>query len=199
MNEVLTSWNRTGDYEYLQSYFVERVLDIVSRLGNKAAIVWQEVFDNGDQINHDTLVQVWKGWGRGWRHELADITRRGHYGLLSAGWYLNDIKYGADWVRMYDQDPQDFGGTQEEKNRVLGGEACIWGEFVNTINLIPRAWPRASAVAERLWSSNTVRDIYDASERLQEHECRMLARGFPVQPSVGAGFCDVVWDRRRRR
>ena len=38
MNEVLTSWNRTGDYEYLQSYFVERVLDIVSRLGNKAAI-----------------------------------------------------------------------------------------------------------------------------------------------------------------
>ena len=38
MNEVLTGWNRTGDYEYLQSYFVERVLDIVSRLGNKAAI-----------------------------------------------------------------------------------------------------------------------------------------------------------------
>ena len=52
----------------------------------------------------------------------SQITRRGHYGLLSAGWYLNDIKYGADWVRMYDQDPQDFGGTQEEKNRVLGGE-----------------------------------------------------------------------------
>ena len=36
--------------------------------------VWQEVFDNGDQINHDTLVQVWKGWGRGWRHELADVS-----------------------------------------------------------------------------------------------------------------------------
>ena len=38
VNEVLASWNRTGDYEYLQSYFIERVLEIVSRLGNKAAI-----------------------------------------------------------------------------------------------------------------------------------------------------------------
>ncbi len=25
------------------------------------------------------------------------------------------------------------------------------------------------------------------ARRLQEHECRMLARGFPVQPVVGAG------------
>lgn len=38
VNEVLASWNRTGDYEHLQSYFIERVLGIVSRLGNKAAI-----------------------------------------------------------------------------------------------------------------------------------------------------------------
>ena len=30
--------------------------------------------------------------------------------------------------------------------------------------------------------------------RLQEHECRMMARGKPVQPVVGAGFCPGHWD-----
>ena len=96
---------------------------------------------------------------------------------------------------MYEADPHDFFGPKESKDLVLGGEACIWGEFVNTINLIPRAWPRASAVAERLWSSrSTIGTAHDAAPRMQEHECRMLAIGYPVQPVVGAGYCPVVWD-----
>ena len=31
--------------------------------------------------------------------------------------------------------------------------------------------------------------IEKAAQRLQEHECRMKARGFAVQPAVGPGFC----------
>ena len=27
-------------------------------------------------------------------------------------------------------------------------QVCLWGEFVNSINAIPRLWPRASAAAE---------------------------------------------------
>ncbi len=52
----------------------------------------------------------------------VQVTKDGFYGILSAGWYLNNVAYGADWVRMYDQDPQDISGTPEQKNRVLGGE-----------------------------------------------------------------------------
>ena len=35
----------------------------------------------------------------------------------------------------------------------------MWDEFVNSVNLTPRMWPRASAVAERLWSPKDARDI----------------------------------------
>lgn len=39
-------------------------------------------------------------------------------------------------------------------------------------NVFPR--PRASAVAERLWSAADVRDIGDAFARLSAHRCRMV-------------------------
>ena len=72
-------------------------------------------------------------------------------------------------------------------------QVCLWGEFVNSINAIPRLWPRASAGAEVLWSQKTD-ELNSAASRLQEHECRMMARGKPVQPVVGAGFCPGHWD-----
>jgi N-acetyl-beta-hexosaminidase len=57
-------------------------------------------------------------------------------------------------------------GTEEDKKRILGGEACLWGVFVDGTNLLPRFWPRASAVAERLWSDASVNKSEDAQFRL---------------------------------
>ena len=49
-------------------------------------------------------------------------------------------------------------------------------------------WPRASAVAERLWSRGAAPsapldlDLPCATRRLQAHRCRLLGRGIPAAP-----------------
>jgi len=92
-------------------------------------------------------------------------------------------------------------GPQGIASLVIGGEACVWGELVDGTNLLSVAWPRAAAVAERLWSSvddggvsssapsaSLLEVDEDTRERMRVHRCRLVARGVPASP-VGPSSC----------
>ncbi|CAI8007265.1 Beta-hexosaminidase subunit beta [Geodia barretti] len=166
------------------------LLDLVARL-NKQYIVWQEIFDNGLEVLPNTVIDVWK---KGWEDEMKRVTASGLHAILSTCWYLNDISYGADWTKYYQCDPQNFNGTKEEQELVVGGHCCLWGEFVDSTNFLTRYWPRAGAVGERLWSPASVTDVNDAGVRLHNFRCRMLSRGIPAEPPDGPSFCTTEWN-----
>uniref|UniRef100_A0A8C5QMZ6 Beta-hexosaminidase n=1 Tax=Leptobrachium leishanense TaxID=445787 RepID=A0A8C5QMZ6_9ANUR len=174
------------DYSKLESYYMQLLLEIITSV-KKGYMVWQEVFDNHDKINTDTIVEVWKG--ETFYDELAKVTAAGYQAILSSPWYLDYISYGQDWRKYYAAEPLNFNGTEAQKKLVIGGEACLWGEFVDATNIMPRLWPRASAVAERLWSNQQVTSIEDAYNRLVKHRCNMVKRGIPAEP-LYVGFCD---------
>jgi hexosaminidase len=122
---------------------------------------------------------------------LLQVTAEGYHALLSSCWYLDHIENGGDWHKYYVCDPNDFNGTDAQKRLVIGGEACMWSEFVDASNLSPRVWPRAAAAAERLWSTVTV-DFDEANRRMEEHVCRLNGRGVPTQPANGPGYCPHI-------
>ncbi|KAF0882439.1 HEXB hexosaminidase, partial [Crocuta crocuta] len=162
------------DFRILESFYLQKLLDIVSTI-KKRSIVWQEVFDDHVKLLPGTVVQVWKN--QAYREELREVTAAGFPVILSAPWYLDWISYGQDWRNYYNVDPLNFDGSQEQKKLVIGGEACLWGEYVDATNLTPRLWPRASAIGERLWSPADIRGIESAYNRLTVHRCRMVRYG----------------------
>lgn len=173
----------------LQQMFMERLMRITDRLG-KDHIVWQEVFDKGSSLSNRSIVHVWLGnWAQEYRAKLKEITGRGIRAILSSPWYLNHIKYGIDWQEFYTVEPLAFDASRAQKKLVIGGSVCMWTEFVDGGEIIARTWPRASAVAERLWSSSDTRLIWWAGQRIQRMQCLMQQRGIRVGSINGPTFC----------
>lgn len=142
----------------LQQYFNVRLQPIVRKHG-KIMMGWDEVLN--PRLPDDVVIQSWRG-----QESLADAARHRHPAVLSYGYYL-DLMYPA--ARHYEVDPMADGAANlspEEKQRILGGEACMWGEFVWSETIDSRVWPRAAAVAERLWSPPEVRDVLSMYQRL---------------------------------
>jgi hexosaminidase len=151
--------------EELQTYFVQRVQKIVSKHG-KTMVGWDEVLSPGSP--NSILIQSWRG-----QDALAAAAKQGYRGLLSYGYYL-DLNWSA--ARHYEVDPFAASAANlgaEEKKRILGGEACIWSEYVSPENIDSRIWPRAAVVAERLWSPQEVRDPESMYQRMDEVSRRL--------------------------
>ncbi len=142
----------------LQAYFNQKLQKIVRKQG-KIMEGWDEILHPG--LPQDIVVQSWRR-----QKSLADASRRGYRGLLSFGYYLDLMEPAS---RHYLVDPlaeQAADLTAEEKKKILGGEACMWAEFVTPTNIDGRIWPRMAAVAERLWSPQEVRDLDQMYARL---------------------------------
>jgi hexosaminidase len=134
----------------LQLYFNKKLQGIVSKHG-KSMVGWDEVLD--PTLPKDIVIQSWRG-----QASLAEAAKQGYRAILSKGYYL-DLGWSA--ARHYAVDPMGdaaAGLSPEEKQRILGGESCMWSEYVNAENIDSRIWPRNAAIAERLWSPQEVRD-----------------------------------------
>lgn len=143
--------------EVLQTYFNQRLLPILQKY-RKQMVGWDEILQPG--LPTTSVIQSWQG-----RASLDSAARRGYSSILSSGYYLDHLRT-AEYHYAVDPLPSSSGLSAEEAARVLGGEACMWGEHIGPETIDSRIWPRAAAIAERLWSPREVTDVADMYRRL---------------------------------
>jgi len=149
----------------LQAYFSGRVQKLVVKHG-KIVVGWDEVLVPG--VPKDIVIQSWRG-----QASLAQAAKQGYRGILSNGYYL-DLGWPA--ARHYAVDPMSGDAASlapEEKERILGGESCMWAEYVNPENVDSRIWPRNAAIAERFWSPQSITDAASMYARLDFISARL--------------------------
>ena len=149
----------------LQAYFNKRLQAIVEKHG-KSMVGWDEILD--PTLPKDITIHSWRGAAG-----LAAAAKQGYRTILSNGYYL-DLGWSA--ARHYAVDPMNGDAVNlspEEKQRILGGESCMWAEYVNAENVDSRIWPRNAAIAERLWSPAEIRDPTSMYMRLDFISARL--------------------------
>jgi hexosaminidase len=157
--EILAFKKKNGlaDNNALQAYFNKRLFKILARHGKKA-VGWDEILQPG--LPAGIVIHSWRG-----PESLVEAARKGYQGILSNGWYI-DLCLPAETHYLNDPLPADSPLDDGQKRLVLGGEATMWSELVTAETVDSRIWPRTAAIAERLWSPASVRNVDDMYRRL---------------------------------
>jgi hexosaminidase len=139
-------------YRELETEFISRLLPILKKNGKKM-MGWDEILQPG-------VPQSWRG-----TESLIEAAKNGYTGLLSTGYYI-DLIQPTDFHYLVDPVPENTPLNPEQQKLIVGGEATMWTEHVTPETVDSRIWPRTAAIAERFWSSSSVKDVEDMYRRL---------------------------------
>jgi len=191
-DESKDSWDTDGIKQWMMEkgvdkaglflHWLKHMNEIAVNIGITKIWMWEDflsVIPLETLAKHQSEVSIinWQTWE-------ADIGRSAEFGkslnrqiIFSKDFYLDHLK--LQWDDLYKVPMYTVAPAGEKKpmattpgGNVVGGEACMWGEWVDNSNIISRIWPRAAAVAENLWSAPQKPDSGDAVMRLAKWRCR---------------------------
>ena len=172
----------------LHSWFV-RQMDTFLVSQGRQLVGWDEILQGG--LAPGAVVMSWRG-------ETGGITaaQAGHDIVMAptSHTYFDYYQGPAETEpkaigglipveRVYEYEPIPAQLNSEQARHVLGGQAQLWGEFIdNQRHRLYMTYPRAAALSEVLWSSRQVRRYESFRPRLAEHLKRLDAAGINYRP-----------------
>lgn len=171
------------DEEGLQSWFIHRIERFVNSKG-RDIIGWDEILQGG--LAPNATVMSWRGEEGG-----IDAARLHHKVIMTPGARCYFDFYQAepeqepfamggylplDTVYAYDPLPDVL--TEEEQSYIIGTQANIWGEYIQTPEHFEyMAFPRLLAMAEVQWTQPAHKDFASFTRRLDKEFSRLDYRG----------------------
>ncbi|XP_062077462.1 beta-hexosaminidase 2-like [Humulus lupulus] len=228
---IQTMLSNGGTLSQVLETFVNSTLPYITSF-NRTVVYWEDVLlDKTIKVDPKFLPReniILQTWNNG-HNNTKRIVSAGYRTIVSSAefYYLDcghgdftgnnsiyDIQTGTtddggswcgpfkNWQTIYNYDIL-YGLSKEESKLVLGGEVALWSEQADQTVLDSRVWPRASALAEVLWSGNRDENTgrkrsAEATDRLHEWRSRMVRRGVgaePIQPLWcvrNPGMCNTV-------
>jgi len=157
-----------------QSFFNHKVGEIIRSKGKKMA-GWDEM-QSMEGLPKDAVIFAWRG-----ENELRKAVQNGRPAVNAENGHLYLDHYqgpqssepkaiGGPLLRVkdvYNYNPRPSWVSEKDKHLVLGGQAQLWSEYFPTWKQVEyMAWPRAIALAERLWTPDEDASYPDFSNRL---------------------------------
>jgi hexosaminidase len=204
-------WNGMADVERLkaeqnlkstddvEAYFSRKVVGIIESLG-KRPMAWDE------QVDANAPKSVVIQWWRRDRPDVRDTAARNGYDLVLSPADQLYFDYaqgpgepGAPWEgnkggpqsigKMLAWEPVPDGFTPQEQAHVIGIEAAVWTEFIETERYLQfMTFPRMLALAEIAWRAKGPRDEKEFSERLAPHIDALRAKGIKARRGEGDAY-----------
>ncbi|OQR81875.1 beta-hexosaminidase [Thraustotheca clavata] len=170
---------------------------------NKKVMVWSSDLTTDPYLKYfepnNTIIQLWGGSTDG---DATRITSQG-YDVVASYWdaYYLDCGFGGwvskgngwcapykSWQVIYDLDIT-ANMTAANAKHVLGSEVAMWSEIADAHVVETKVWPRAAALAERLWT-NPKTDWKSAMGRMRIQRDRIADAG------IGADAVHPLWCRQ---
>lgn len=154
-----------------------KILDRVKTVKQDNLLLWSSALTAPDVIEKyvDKSRFVIQTWVESNSNIPYDLLNRGYKLIISTkdAWYLDHGFWGRTKYHTW---RDAYNNRIPRSDGILGGEVCMWGEYVNAGGLDARVWPRTAAVGERLWSDFHNLTTADVGPRLQVHRHRLQRR-----------------------
>ncbi|WEJ96767.1 woronin body major protein [Yamadazyma tenuis] len=187
-------------YASLVQYWTDRSFKFLSEDNTTQVMMWEDLITNyaAKPPKQNSLIQVWLSV-----ESIKNITSKGYDVILSpydqyyldcgfGEWVTNNPKTAGSWCdpyktweSLYRFDPM-MNLTESEVRHIKGAEVALWGEVVDSSNLVQKIWSRSAAFAEVYWSGNKDENgdirVYDFTQRMFNFRQYLLALGYRVDP-----------------